>query len=54
MLTVSYLIQERDKATSEGQPPPLTSKTPELRPISMADMRQAMEKVINYENNDRC
>lgn len=44
--------KERDKATSEGQPPPLTSKTPELRPISMADMRQAMEKVRSSVSSD--
>lgn len=44
--------KEREKAKSEGQPPPLTSKTPELRPISMSDMRQAMEKVRSSVSSD--
>ncbi|GLJ44807.1 hypothetical protein SUGI_0942410 [Cryptomeria japonica] len=37
--------KERERAKSEGRLPPPTTKTPELRPISMDDMRKAMEKV---------
>eukprot|EP01018_Ginkgo_biloba_P015361 Gb_24382 [translate_table: standard] len=44
--------KEREKAKSEGRPPPPVSKTPDLRPISMADMRQAMEKVRSSVSSD--
>ncbi|KAH9310527.1 hypothetical protein KI387_025562, partial [Taxus chinensis] len=44
--------KEREKAKSEGRVPPLTAKTPELRPISMDDMLKAMEKVRSSVSGD--
>uniref|UniRef100_A0A0C9RXX7 TSA: Wollemia nobilis Ref_Wollemi_Transcript_4876_3591 transcribed RNA sequence n=1 Tax=Wollemia nobilis TaxID=56998 RepID=A0A0C9RXX7_9CONI len=44
--------KERERAKSEGQPPPLISKAPELRPISMGDVQKAMEKVRSSVSAD--